>query len=463
MRVLMLGAGERYHLEPLARCIKAADPAVALEMLGLREPKPGGGTRPVTSSPVFDALHQPPVKPGRNKEPAAAPASSPAPGGPAATSPAPAVAATQTPAPASAPVLPPVIGKGWISRFITRATRAPDGLAEPWQIALRVFWNLYQTRRSGRLESEHLERISANADILHLQSLFEPGINRWLLRSGKSGYVVSCWGSDVLRNADYTDFLVQKTLLQRAAVITITGPEFKEIFLAKFGRDLEPKIRSTYFNPGVEALRPCLRSASDIAAAGRSCPFRVCLGHNGFEGGSHLDLLSGFGRLDPADKARIELTIPMTYGGSPAYREKVRAAATATGCAFRILDVFMSDEEVMRLRAETDILIFAPVSDALAATVTQSLACGAALVSGAWLPYRGRARAGFSFTEIERPGDAADATRSIMERWQDLQPKLLRNRELAFELFSEKNLGQGWISAYQSALQTHRTTGSCKQ
>lgn len=459
MRVLMLGAGERYHLEPLARCIKAADSTVAVEILGLREPKPGGGTQPVANSPVFDAIHHAPVKPGRGKERGpGTPARPAAPVAPAA--PAPAAPAAS---PFASPLLPPVIGKGWISRFVTRATRSPDGLTEPWQIALRVFWNLFQTRRSGRLESEHLEQIAANADVLHLQSLFEPGINRWLLHSRKSGFVVSCWGSDVLRNADYTDFLVQKTLLQRAAVITITGPEFKEIFLAKFGRDLEPKIQSTYFNPGVEALRSHLRPASDIAAAGKSRPFRVCLGHNGFEGGNHIELLSGFGHLDPAVKARLELTIPMTYGGSAAYRDRVRTAAAATGCTFRILDVFMSDEDVMRLRSETDILIFAPVSDALAATVTQSLACGAALVSGAWLPYRGRASAGFSFTEIERPRDAADATRALLERWSDLQPKLLRNRELAFELFSEKNLGQGWISAYLSALPTHRTTGSCKQ
>ncbi len=224
--------------------------------------------------------------------------------------------------------------------------------------------------------------------------------------------------------------------------------------LAKYGRELEPKMVTTFFNPGVEDLRDHLRTPEEIARAGASRPFRVCIGHNGYPDGNHERLLAGFAQIPGGLKNRIELVLPLTYGGTSDYRKRVRAMAEATGCKVRVLDTFLDETDIRRLRTETDILVFAPSSDSLSATVTQALAASSLVICGAWLSYRARSRAGFHYREIEAPEEAARAVCSAMENWRDDIPCLQRNRALALDQFSELNLGRGWLAAYNKALKS---------
>jgi len=320
-----------------------------------------------------------------------------------------------------------------------------------WRSELRCFLGRIKLCALSIRRRKSFFRMLEPFDLVHLQSLFIAETHLHLFTQSKKPYVVSCWGSDVLRNSDSATTFLQKAILEKASAITVTGIEFKEVILAKYGRHLEPKIVETFFNPNVE---PILKVELESKLSSNTpAKWRVCLGHNGFEANNHKELLSSISKLSVKVKSKVELLIPMTYGAQPGYIDEIRIAAEEVGCAFTIYDQFMTDEEVVNLRVETDILLYAPVSDAFSGTVTQAFAAGASVIVGAWLPYKTRKMTGFEYREISKLGEAGSALREVLESWDDESEVRRSNRALCEDVFSEKNIGKGWVSAYEMALE----------
>lgn len=402
----MVGAGESFHLEPLAQCIKKSAPQYWLQAHGIFNIQKDGTRTFPNSSNIFDAVSQ---------------------------------------FPKQHPITPSY--KVTDKRSVTKKLR-------PFLIwGLSIFYRLLRGWLQALHHRSYFNHLLLNIDLVHLQSLFIGPAHYWLLSRPQIPFVISCWGSDVLRNADCTNHLIQKSLLENASAITVTGLEFKEIVLAKFGRHLEPKIINTYFNPGIEKIRTYANHHQFKIKP--SCPkqiWRICLGHNGFKEGNHSLLIQEIATLPDNVKSKIELLIPMTYGAHSDYIEEIRYQAAQSGCQFKLFEDYMTDEEVYELRLITDILIFAPVSDAFSATVTQAFAAKTVVIVGTWLPYKTRLTTGFNYHEIRTYHEAGSCIMSILDHWDSEQLVLEENCKLADKLFSEKAIGSGWIKAYHLAL-----------
>lgn len=255
---------------------------------------------------------------------------------------------------------------------------------------------------------------------------------------------------------------VQQQILRRASAITVTGPEFKEIILSKYGRDLAPKIHNTFFDPALGDLPVLDRiSKSDELRSQwgvRPDQLILCLAHNGFKQNQHLELLHSLSSMPEELKKRIYIIAPMTYGGNLTYQDEVSLAMKAAGISGRLICDFMTDEELYRLRLATDILLYAPISDAFSASVSQALAAGSVAILGSWLPYKARIRAGFRYHEIDATSDAAACLQSILLDWENVQLTTKNNRPLSAEFFSQARMGQQWIQAYEAAIQNHEKT-----
>jgi hypothetical protein len=132
--------------------------------------------------------------------------------------------------------------------------------------------------------------------------------------------------------------------------------------------------------------------------------------------------------------------------------DEIREVAQSTGCPFTLFEDYMTDEEVQELRLSTDILIFAPVSDAFSATVTQAFAAESAVIAGAWLPYKTRKMTGFQYEEIHQLEKAGPMLAQLIERWDEELVKIKDNKVLVGEIFSEKAIGSGWLTAYETAI-----------
>ena len=293
-------------------------------------------------------------------------------------------------------------------------------------------------------------------DLLHVHGMFLSGVHYWLLNGKSPPFVVSCWGSDVLRNSNVKTIKVQQKLLRKASAITVSGPEFKEVVLSKYGRDLAPKIHFAIFDPELKSIPIAKRSPAGKNFRNKFCVESdqkiVAIAHNGNPDNRHLEIINSLSELSVSEKESVFCVLQMTYGVTSDYVLEVQEALDSAGLSGVTLTDFMSHEDLLELRLATDILIYAPVSDAFSASVTQALAVGTVVILGSWLPYKIRVRAGFYYTEIDSVSESATAVNCVLKNWDEQQSLAEPNRALSVSFFDRERLGQGWCGAYEAAL-----------
>lgn len=412
LKVLMIGKGDAYHLEPLAQCIKIASPNIWLEVHGLRETKADGTKDYPSTSTVFDVVHQFPWSTSELR-----------------------------PKYKSAQKKP--------------LERSHD--SQPtWMKCARMFFRSVWSKKS-RKHMRYFKSLLGEFDLIHLQSIFYTPALRWLLLSPNTPIVVSCWGSDFLRQSDIFRTLNQQQLLRLASAITVTGNESREVVLAKYGRELLPKMHNTFFNPRVEGFVDSNRDETFNRFRTRwGIPLdrlAVCIGHNGFSEGQHLDLIKSVAAIEEKKKDSLFVIVPMTYGASSEYQDLITKTLHEVGLSGIVLKEFLTEEELKDLRLATDILIYAPVSDAFSASVSQALAAGNVAILGSWLPYKTRQRAGFKYWEIDAPFEAGQMMDHILDKWPEAQLQTKPNRQLSAKFFSQEKIGKQWINVYKNAIQ----------
>ena len=413
LSVMMLGAGEVYHSEPVAYCIKKVKPTARIVSHGLFKVGEKGGRVYLRESSVFDKVYQ--LKHQRDEE-----------------------SVTQK----------VELGSRRAS-LITGRSYWVKGVHHCYH-SVKAWFSAVQYKK------EFVPLIDG-VDVLHLHSLFvNPGF-LWLLTLPNKPLVVSCWGSDVLRTSDVHVTQMQKTILEHASVITVSNLEFKEIILSKYGRHLEEKVVYAQFNPKIEGLLKKGKKANQKQCVeDKQHLVNVCVGHNGTVQCNHRELLQSIASLPHSLKHRLKILLPMTYGAPFGYVEEIRKLASTVGCEFTILDQYMSDEEVEDMYVEMDVLLYAPVSDAFSASVTKALASGVRVIAGAWLPYKSRVLSGFKYHEISHLSEAGKVLQEILEEPNRGADWGEDNRALAAKIFSEKAIGQGWLDAYEKAIETFK-------
>ncbi len=321
--------------------------------------------------------------------------------------------------------------------------------------------NIKSLLYSGKIKQQ-IEESRKTSDVIHLHGLFWSPFHKALSQKDYGPLIISCWGSDVLRTSDIKITEKQQQLLRRASCITVSGPEFKEVVLSKYGRDLEDKIKFTIFGPDLQNIpegdkekgSKRFRENNQISDE----KIVIAIGHNGHPEGQHLELLKSVNCVGGEMRERLYVVLQMTYGCDEGYLNEVRAALKAYGLEGMVIDEYMSDEDVSDLRFTSDIFLYAPVSDAFSASVTQALAAGSVAILGSWLPYKTRSRAGFKYWEIDDPAGASQAITDVLSDWPKQKQVCVSNRKLASEFFDSSRLGGLWISAYEDALKNYSSS-----
>ena len=296
--------------------------------------------------------------------------------------------------------------------------------------------------------------IEESIHVFHCQGLFAPGLTNYIIKHKVNlPIVVSCWGSDIFRVTNFRMLWQQKKLLKRANVITVSSPEFREILLAKFGQDLREKIKISQFSPTLKGVLAYKEESIDGFHNRHNIEKEkiiVGLAHNGNPNNQHIPLIQSLSNVDTAIKKKIHLILPMTYGAGEEYRKKIIKYLNESDFSYTVLTEYMSDEEVIDLRCSLKIFIYAPVTDAFSATVSQALAAGSECILGSWLPYKLRKNAGFLYTEIDSPENVCDAFEKVFKEKLLDKKRITHNRELSKTFFNENRLGSEWLNIYKS-------------
>lgn len=289
---------------------------------------------------------------------------------------------------------------------------------------------------------------------LHWPSFHSARVIRAL--PGDKPLVVSFWGHDVLDGTCVETHMFQRAAIARADIVTVRSIDLREHLYSKFGRHFAHKVRIAKF------ANDMFREWSDLSMSHLRAAFRerhgirsdsvvIAIGHSGHEKENHLRVLESLRDLQVADHD-LFLLLPMTYGGSPAYREEVRRAARRTGHPCVMLDLFTDRNGVWESRAGTDIFVSVPDEDSFSGAMCEFMLAGSVAIVGDWLPYGALRRLQVHHRSVET---IADVPAQILAALAGLPAERQRVERTAHALRTEVDIDTtiaGWWTAYDDAV-----------
>ena len=294
-------------------------------------------------------------------------------------------------------------------------------------------------------------------DVVHFLGLFIEPISFLVLLGIRKRTVITCVGSDVLKSKGFLHLYFQKKMLRRADVVSVSGTEMRDFLIKKYGKDLEAKIKLSFFDPELGDIWKCEKkfAAMELRQRLGASPSRqiVCLGHIGNPNSQHLKLLQQVSRLDQNSKDTLYFVLPMTYGATDIYLDDVRHQFQEAQIEGVLLTTYMSHSELRELRLATDILVYVPSTDLFSGSVSQALAAGTRCILGSWLPYRARKEFGIFYHGVDDVSQVKEVIMNILSEGDRNQDKYLENRALSKAFFSDARLGELWMATYQGALE----------
>jgi hypothetical protein len=302
-----------------------------------------------------------------------------------------------------------------------------------------------------RLSTFH--RIQRDFEILHLHFMSPSMADFVRLIPATKRLLVSIWGSDLLRMAGEETYRQQLQICRRASIITIRSAEMREIFLAKFGRELAPKVRIAKLG---SPLIPVI-AKSDLSALRREirCKFQlnhhqllICLGHNGFRENRQIEVLTALENLSDGLKQRLVFIAPMAYGADTEYAKLCENFAKQRGLQLRVLRELLSEADTVRLRAGSDVMIHVPVSDALSGAMCETIFAGNVVVTGSWLPYGEIRRRGVHFCEIDSFAELPSILEFVTANLEQEKAVVRATRERVRDVLDWNNITGPWVQIF---------------
>ncbi|WP_055435400.1 hypothetical protein [Lacinutrix algicola] len=212
----------------------------------------------------------------------------------------------------------------------------------------------------------------------------------------KAKIIMSFWGSDLMRRQNnYNSFYVNKAL-KRAKIITVQTPELAEKVRKKYGNEVANKIESLRFTISTDIynnINALLLDKSKREAFKEKYLFNtdkivVALGHNAHKENNHIKMIDAIKKMPKEYLDKCVFLIHLGYGIKEEYIiELKRAINENNNISFILLKDYLDPENIALLRICTNILIQAPVSDALSGAMVEIMYAGNTVIAGDWLPY----------------------------------------------------------------------------
>jgi len=275
--------------------------------------------------------------------------------------------------------------------------------------------------------------------------------------------VVTFWGSDLYRIPKESKLrkFMQRDVIKHADAITVVnkkmirdfqetfGFEDKTIFVTKLPVLVDLQIIDTLDQQAIELFRERYRIQRDDII--------LTLGYSADPRKNHEYMINEVLELNRNIK-NIFVFLPMTYGNKE-YREKIKKYCEETfqkhGVKYAVLENFMSDQEVAILRKTTDIMVNVQDTDALSASMEESLYAGSIVINGAWLNYDELLEDGAYYETIPelKPGILASKLEYVIRNLPDLKSKARINREIIAKRNDWSEATQNFITLYDKLLE----------
>jgi hypothetical protein len=149
----------------------------------------------------------------------------------------------------------------------------------------------------------------------------------------------------------------------------------------------------------------------------------ITCGHNGSMNQQHTEVIESLTGLRDILPANTLLLVPATYGGSEKYVAQIKELLGRSGLRYKLLEHFLTDDEVASIRKASDIFIQVQITDAYSASMQEHLFSKNIVITGDWLPYDSLIRKGIYFETVDHIGELSDKIKYVIENLDDLKNK----------------------------------------
>jgi glycosyltransferase involved in cell wall biosynthesis len=261
--------------------------------------------------------------------------------------------------------------------------------------------------------------------------------------------ITTVWGSDFYKNSKYNKKLFFHAC-NLSDTITFANKETKEQFLKKF-RWEKNNISIQRF--GLAPLEQIKKLRTTKHEAKRQLGWdgnklAVTIGYNLYPNQQHIHILKQIDSLtNYSDK--IELIIPITYGGNEYYKMELLSEANKLPYTNRLYDQFLSDEKIALIRLASDIMIQLQVTDQLSGSMQEHLFTRNVVITGSWLPYQTMIDYGIEFIRIDSIEELSDKLEKVINQYDSFYQKTTENPEAILKLSSWESNISDWIQLYE--------------
>jgi glycosyltransferase involved in cell wall biosynthesis len=289
-------------------------------------------------------------------------------------------------------------------------------------------------------------------DVIHFHffNLDSYYICQKLSKTTNSKIIITIWGSDLYRIA-LKNSIKFKNACNNADILTFANEKSIEYFKYKY-------------NWGKENLKLCrfglapLENLKKLSQNKESCKqelkwnlnkIAITIGYNMAPEQQHLEILDEF--LDKKItklKDKIQLILPITYGGSPKYKDVLLKKISSLPFEYKVYDTYLNDEVVAKIRKSTDIMIQLQKTDQFSGSMQEHLHAKNIIITGAWLPYETLKENKCWFIEIDKIAEIDNLILNILDNFKELEAKTNNNPQAIEKLSSWDINIKDWISLY---------------
>lgn len=252
--------------------------------------------------------------------------------------------------------------------------------------------------------------------------------------------IISVWGSDFLKRND-SDRNAIKKLFLHSYKIAFTSDKFKSEFCNYYNDNCIAK-KTCSFKLGLEPLVFLDKVSRD------DFNLNITVGYNARHNQCHIEILESLRNLEVSN-TNIQLLLPLTYPKDDlVYITKIKDCLNSLNFNFKTYETFMSDENVARLRINTDIFIQLQKTDVLSGAMLEHIAAGSIVITGDWLPYDDLYNMGIELIRVSKRSDVGNKLQEVIRNIDHHKLIARKNAEIVRNNFTWDHLVPTIIRIY---------------
>ncbi|WP_016778726.1 glycosyltransferase [Anaerophaga thermohalophila] len=290
-------------------------------------------------------------------------------------------------------------------------------------------------------------------DVIHFHYI---RIDSYLLvnqfkRSQKSKIIFSIWGSDLYRLSPLNEKRFFRAC-NKADILTFANQKSINLFKEKYNWKNDNLKLCRFGLAPLERLKKIKLSKNECKQklSWNNNKLAITIGYNSNPAQQHLEILKQFDTTNIKSlKEKIQLILPVTYNGTPKYKNQLLEKLKQLPFEYTIYDTFLTDDKVAQIRKASDVMIQLQLTDQFSGSMQEHLFARNVVITGSWLPYETMKEHGAWFIEIDKLEELPNIIFDVIGNYENYVKKTNNNPQAIAELgLWEKNI-HDWIALYK--------------